>query len=281
MKTVFLLLLSFCFGNSYSQMYNKTFVLKEGCYTGRNEITANTSTFWYIKKDSSFIYLFRSKDQKVKTIRMGKWHYVGDSLLSLQFYPLKSSILIDSKIDYYAETKGSADSVYFNISIKGPNCAYPGFCGLVFDNIKKDYDRFGIAVGYGFKGVDADTNGNVIFAIPKNIYFGSVGVTSTPEYYPITINTFPYNNYHTLTISLPLQDSTNDIDVSKFYDKPDTFRYRSNPSGKSLMVVDHDLVLNFITKDRTPFLTVLYEAKKRQPNLTGPIDELIEFLRKE
>ena len=279
MKTVFLLLLSFCFSNSYSQRYNKGFVLREGCYTGRNEITVNTTTFWYIKNDSTFIYLFKSKDHKVKAIRMGKWHYLGDSLLSLQFHTLKSSILLNSKIDYHAETKGSSDSVYLNVSIKGPNCAYPGYCALIFDNERNEYARFGI--GGGFRSASADANGNVSITIHKNIYFGSLGIVTPPGYYPITINTFPHNNYHSLTITPPFKDSINDIDISKFNDMPDTFRYRSNPSGESLIVADHDLVMNFITKDKTPFLNVLYDARKREPYLTGPIDELIEFLRKE
>ena len=256
-------------------------MLKEGCYTRANEISSNTTSFWYIKKDSTFIHVLRwSKNLQIKSIRMGTWHYLGDSMLSLKYQRLKSSLLLNSKIEYHAETKGSPDSVYFNVSIKGLNCALPGYCGLVFDNEKKEYASFGIAVGYGFGGVIVDANGNATFAIHKNLYFGSIGVNTTSGYYPITVTTFPYNNHHTLVITVPLKDSTNDINFISLDDR-EVFRYRPIPPGKKIRVSNADLVINFITKDKTPFLNVLYESKKTQPYLTGPIDELIEYLRRE
>lgn len=280
-KTVLFLLLCFCFTNSNSQQNNNNFLLEEGCYSNGYEITPATTNFWYIKKDSSFIWFYTSKNCQIKFIRMGKWHYLGDSVLSLQYYALKSTLLVNSKIDYQAETKGSSDSVYFYGNIKGPNCGLTGHCGLIFDNDKKDYTRYGVSVGYGLRGVTTDVNGNFGFAIHKNLYFGSLGIVSTPDYFPLTITTFPNYNYHTLNITVPLKDSSNDIDINKFDDRPEVYKYRPNPERKKMQANDHDLFINFITKDRTPLLNILYEARKRQPYLVGPIDELIEFLKRE
>jgi hypothetical protein len=279
MKAIFLLLLFHCSQNTYSQKTANSFELKEGCYGRRNTLDSTSYRLWFIKNDSTFIYIGRSIDYKIGFIRMGKWYYLGDSMLSFQYKPLKSTLLLNSTIDYHAETKGSADSVYFNVTLKGPTCAYPGYCGLVFDNEKKEYARFGQAVGYGFRGVGVFDNGEVSFTIHKNSYSGSFGVTSSPAYYPLTINTFPNNNYHTLIINVPLKDSTNDVDISKFNEQPEVLRYRPSQPGKKMVFRDHDLLINFITKDRTPLLDILFEAKKRQPYLTGPIDELIEFLK--
>ncbi len=277
MKTkILIILLSLFWQNMFGQQRDTAFILNEGCYGRGYKIDAKSYRLLFIKKDSTFIQIIRSTDYKIVLIRMGKWDYLGDSMLSFQYKPLKSTLLLNSTIDYHAETKGSADSVYFNVTLKGPTCAYPGYCGLVFDNEKKEYARFGESVGYGFQGVGAPDNGILIFAIHKRLYSGSFGITSNP-YYPLIINTFPYNNYHNLVINVPLKDSTNNVDISKFDERPEIFRYRPVPPG--VLVRDHDLLINFITEDRNPLLSILYEAKKRQPYLTGPIDELIEFLK--
>ncbi len=280
MRCVITILIFFSCTSSFAQKKSPRFILKEGCYvSGHNFGPADNTTYWYIKKDSTFIHFFETKEYNLKSIRIGKWRYLGDSIISIQYLPLKSTILLNSVVEYRAETKGSVDSVYFYGSVKGYDKKPLSYCALVFDNPEREYARFGLAVGYGFKGTHLDANGNFGFAIPKNLYFGSLGISPTPDHYPLTINTLPNNNYHTLNIILPLKDSTNDIDISKFDFRPDTFRYR--PSKPKMRIKSTDLPINFITNNRTLLLDMLYESRKKQPYLVGPIDELIEYLKKQ
>lgn len=211
---------------------------------------------------------------------MGKWQHLGDSMISIRYVPLESTLLLNSIVEYQAETKGSVDSVYFYGSVKGYDKKPLSYCALVFDNSEREYARFGVAVGYGFRGAHLDANGNFGFAIPKNLYFGSLGISPTPDYYPLTVNTLPDNNYHTLNIILPLKDSTNDIDISKFDFRPEIFKYRPSKPGQKMFVKSSDLPINFITSDKTLLLDILYESRRKQPYLIGPIDELIRYLRK-
>ncbi|MEP7236882.1 MAG: hypothetical protein ABI685_03415 [Ferruginibacter sp.] len=281
MRVVFILLI--CFGciPIYAQKGKDRLLLKEGSYSyGHYKGNPDKTQFWYIKKDSTFINFYVFNDYNIRAIRMGKWQYLGDSMISFLYVPLKSTLLLNSTIDYHAETKGSSDSVYFYGSVKGSDNKPLPLCGLVFDNLQKEFARFGVAVGYGFTGGHSDANGNFGFTTPKNRYFGSIGIAFTPDYYPLTINTFPGNNYHTLTITVPLKDSSNDIDISKFDFRPEVFKYRPSKPGQNIRVRSGDLLINYITKEKTLLLDVLNEARKKQPYLVGPIDELIEYLRK-
>jgi len=264
----------------FAQKKSSPFVLKEGCYVrGHNFGSPDNTTYWYIKKDSTFIHFFETKEYNIKSIRIGKWQYLGDSMISIRYLPLKSTLLLNAVVEYQAETKGSIDSVYFYGSVKGYNKRPLSYCALVFDNYEREYARFGVAVGYGFKGAHPDANGNFSFAIPKNLYFGSLGISPTPDHYPLTINTLANNNYHTLNIILPLKDSTNDIDISKFDYRPDTFRYRTSKTSQNIRVKSSDLLMNFISADKTLLLDLLYESRKKQPYLVGPIDEIIKYLK--
>ncbi|MBL7703179.1 MAG: hypothetical protein JNM14_13080 [Ferruginibacter sp.] len=264
----------------FAQKRNPRFVLKEGCYVrGYNLGTPNNTTYWYVKKDSTFIHFFETKEYNIKSIRMGKWQYLGDSMISIRYFPLKSAVLLNYKVEYQGETKGSTDSVYFYGSILGYDKKPLSYSAIVIDNPEREYARFGVAVGYGFRGITVDANGNFNFAVPKNLYFGSLGVSPTPDHYPLTVNTFPNNNYHTLNITLPLKDSTNDIDISKFDYRPDTLRYRPSNPNQKLRIKSNDLPINFLTSDKNLLLNMLYESRKKQPYLVGPIDELIEYLK--
>jgi len=283
MRIVFILF--FCLGciPVYAQKNKHSFVLQEGCYsTGHYKGNPDKTQFWYIKKDSTFINFFVFKDYYIGVVRIGKWQLLEDSMISLEYLPLKLTVLLNSTIDYHAETKGSPDSVYFYGSVKGNDNKPLPFCTLILENPEKEFTRFGIAVGYGFRGIGTDANGNFGFGVPKNRYFGTIGIAFTPEYYPLTINTFPNNNYHTLTITVPFKDSTNDIDVSRFNFKPEVFRFHPYKQGQNIRIRrSDDLLINFITSDKTLLLDVLYESRKKQPYLVGPIDELIEYLKKQ
>jgi len=280
MKIVLIGLFCLLFLDSYPQQNDSSFVLEEGCYVIGYEINSSTTNFWYIKKDSSFFAIYTDNNHQIKTVRMGKWQYLGDSMISLQYLPLRSTLLLKSMIEYKAETKGSPDSVYFYGSIKDPQCEYPGTCGFIFDNAKKEYARFRSTAGYGFKSVNTNSNGDFGFVIHKSLYFGSLGVLATSDYYPLTINTFPGNNYHTLIIKVPRKDSTNDIDISKFDERPEIYKYKPFKEKKVRKYIHGELGITFITKDKTILLEKLYEFRKKQPYLVGPIDELIEYLRK-
>lgn len=147
MRAVFILLICFFYLPTYAQKGKHRFSLKEGCYSyGHYSGNPNETRFWYIKNDSTFIHFYVSKDYNIKLIRKGKWQYIGDSMISFQYAPLKSTLLLNSTVDYHAETKGSTDSIYFYGSVKTHDRKTLPYSALVFDNLQREYARYGMCV---------------------------------------------------------------------------------------------------------------------------------------
>lgn len=279
MKICFAIVIFFWANNGYSQARDNDCILKEGSYArGYYSGIPDKTMFWYIKSDSTFINFYIDQG-RLKSIRKGEWHYLSDCKVSIRYQSMKSSILLNSKVDYEAETKGSPDSIYFCGSIKGSNGKPLAFSTLVLDDNRGQYAKFGAGVGYGFQGIMTDTNGDFKFSVLKNHYFGRLGVAAGADYYPLTINTLPNNNYHTLHITVPMKDYTNDIDITKFNDIPEIYKYHPVKGKGPFKNKEHELLLSFISDNSDILISVLKKARLQQPYLVGPIDEMIDFLQ--
>ena len=268
----------FLFAYSYSQKPHVAFALKEGCYVKGTSPATNEGLFYFFKRDYSFISIYVYQN-KIKMVRKGMWDYIGDSLLRFRYLDFKSAILIHARIEYSAETKEAMDSVYFRGTVRDTEGQPKAFSMLVLDNEKNDFRRFGVATGYGFQGLSTDSKGEFSFSVPQNQYHGSIGVIVNSAYYPVSITTSPNQNYHTLVITVPAKDSTNDVDYCRFDSRPDVFKYRIASSTRRFKVKSNELPLTYISRDSEILLRILHNAKKQQPNLIGIIEELTAFLK--
>lgn len=268
----------FLFAYSYSQKPHVAFALKEGCYVKGTSPATNEGLFYFFKRDYSFISIYVYQN-KIKMVRMGMWDYLGDSMLRFRYLDFKSAILINARIEYAAETKEAMDSVYFKGTVRDTDGSPQAFGMLILDNERNDFRRFGVATGYGLHGLSTDSKGEFSFSIPQSQYHGSIGVMITPAYYPVSITTSPNQNYHTLVITVPARDSTNDVDYCRFDSRPEVFKYRIAGSKVRFKVKSNELPLTYISKDPEILLRILHKAKKQQPNLIGIIEELTAFLR--
>jgi hypothetical protein len=230
---------------------------KEGFYLGG--ICQDESSLcgvWYLKKDSSFLYIQTGSDSIIRVLGIGTWSAPNDSSIRFSFQNLKELQLLGLEIEYHGSTGKSYDTSYLSITVKGADRLKPFQLKTIsFSEITKTTrtNKAGIC--------------NINFHRKEKVTYFTI-LNRSENYYPVKVSLLPNVNVHEINITVPKIDA-----LSCFY--IEEFSVGFSITSKKIM---GPVSIKKISDKNDEFLSALNKAKEKQPLLRGQINHLITKL---
>ncbi len=225
---------------------------------------------WYIKQDSTFVFL-DFYNMKLKSFGTGSWLLKNKNNIEFKFNEELLPVLKNVKINYQSETKKSYDSIYIYGQINAVSkYGKDIILGLFNNQYYVRVDKKGEFRGVFIRDSKFIKNNLIIRDLPDSLATIEIQLSSQ-------------SNYHTLIIDIPKEDS---FSANMIY-RTNPFFVSTQQSGKASFFLNsrndqknrwNNIV--FVSNDKNILIDKLKTAKKEQPQLSSNINYLISFINK-